>query len=428
MKASILIALFAALAVGSFVVIYLATEIPHHTLEIHGMNDTYNTGEQYSFYYTISGFGKTCGTWITSYPDPTGKHTKAGEAIDCTRGQNSQISYDSRKDNRVFSSQIPEIPGIYNVTVNVEGMEPAVYFFKVVPSEEQKSLDTQSDITEYWKEQAKNNSNVETVEPVKASEDKLDTEDWWLKKQIEFVGLEKTYQKDKPIEFGVTVYGDGSGCASAHIKVYSNKTKMIAFEKEFISVCKYLGNHLMMIPLQVKFNSTDLESGKYLVDASYYQHRGSHGDIREEFEIVSSCTSIEQCKLEKRSIESSAADNIASSKEKSGFQVMITGAQQVRGGTTHEINVIVTRDSNPVNNAQIRITIEDYGEDILKEFKGRTDSNGRFVFSWEVPKFDDIKTLLAFIDATDDISVKTILFKFSVYCLPGESGCNIDGN
>lgn len=114
--------------------------------------------------------------------------------------------------------------------------------------------------------------------------------------------------------------------------------------------------------------------------------------------------------------------------KESGFAVKITGTQQVRGGTTHDINIQVTRDDNPVNDAKIRITIEDYGKEILREFKGRTDSNGKFVFSWEAPKFDDIKTLLAYIDATDDISAKTVLFKFSVYCLPGETGCKMKGN
>ena len=111
------------------------------------------------------------------------------------------------------------------------------------------------------------------------------------------------------------------------------------------------------------------------------------------------------------------------------LEVDVTGKQQVRRGTTHDIVVDVFRDVNPVPDALVRITIEDYGEDIIRDFNGRTDDSGRFVYSWEIPKsFDDIKTLLAYINVTDDVSTKTILFKFQVYCLPVEAGCKIEGN
>ena len=113
----------------------------------------------------------------------------------------------------------------------------------------------------------------------------------------------------------------------------------------------------------------------------------------------------------------------------SGLQVDITGEQQVRRGTTHDIVVDVFRDAKPISDATVRITIEDYGEDVIRDFKGRTDDSGRFVFSWEIPKsFDDVKTLLAYVDVTDDVSAKTALFKFQVYCLPGEAGCKVEGN
>lgn len=112
-----------------------------------------------------------------------------------------------------------------------------------------------------------------------------------------------------------------------------------------------------------------------------------------------------------------------------GLQVDVTGQQQVRWGTTHDITVDVTRNGNPVSDSLVIITIEDYGKDIIRKFEGQTNDSGRFVFSWEIPKsFDDIETLLAYVDVTDDISAKTVLFKFQVYCLPGESGCKVEGN
>lgn len=136
-------------------------------------------------------------------------------------------------------------------------------------------------------------------------------------------------------------------------------------------------------------------------------------------------------KLIERGWAENGSSKISESNESSdvGLQVDVTGQQQVRRGTTHDITVDVTRDGNPVSDSLVIITIEDYGKDIIREFEGQTDDSGRFVFSWEIPKsFDDIETLLAYVDVTDDISAKTVLFKFQVYCLPGEPGCKIEGN
>ena len=124
--------------------------------------------------------------------------------------------------------------------------------------------------------------------------------------------------------------------------------------------------------------------------------------------------------------KNSESKHVSSSAE---LEVDVSGQQQVRRGTTQDIVVDVSRDANPIPDALVRITIENYGEDVIRDFKGRTDDSGRFVFSWEIPKsFDDLETLLAYVDVTDDVSSKTILFKFQVYCLPGESGCRIAGN
>lgn len=113
----------------------------------------------------------------------------------------------------------------------------------------------------------------------------------------------------------------------------------------------------------------------------------------------------------------------------SDLEVIITGDKQVRRGTTHTIEILVLRDNNPIDGAKVFIDIEDYGEDLIKEFDGYTNFQGRFVFSWEIPQsFDDIETLLAIVDVTDNISAKTELFKFQVYCLPGEKNCKVEGN
>jgi hypothetical protein len=111
------------------------------------------------------------------------------------------------------------------------------------------------------------------------------------------------------------------------------------------------------------------------------------------------------------------------------LQVVITGEDWVRRGTIQTINVHVTDGFNPIEGAKVTIVIEDYGEDIIREFDGLTNQNGNFIYSWEVTKkLDDLETLLAFISVSGNDSSQTHLWKFHVYCLPGTDNCKIDGN
>lgn len=120
---------------------------------------------------------------------------------------------------------------------------------------------------------------------------------------------------------------------------------------------------------------------------------------------------------------------VTSSPPPTQLQVVITGEELVRRGTTHTINVLVTDGYLPIEGAKVTLTIEDYGENIIREFDGLTDQNGYFVFSWEIPKsFDDYETLLAYISVSGNGSSQTHLWKFQIYCLPGTSNCKIDGN
>ena len=133
MKSSYLIILFLAIGIVVITSTLYATKLPYYSLEIHGMKNTYSIGEEYSFYYTLSGHGNTCGTWLVWYPDQNGEIVTQGEAIDCYRPTNQELSYDSRKDMRLFSSLVPKIPGIYNVTVSVDRVkEPAVFEFEIL--------------------------------------------------------------------------------------------------------------------------------------------------------------------------------------------------------------------------------------------------------------------------------------------------------
>ncbi|TFH01648.1 MAG: hypothetical protein E4G77_03240 [Nitrosopumilus sp.] len=111
------------------------------------------------------------------------------------------------------------------------------------------------------------------------------------------------------------------------------------------------------------------------------------------------------------------------------LQVVITGENMVRRGITHTINVHVTDGYYPIEGAKVTLAIEDYGENIIREFKGFTDQNGYFIYSWEVPKsLDDIETLLAYISVSGNDSSATHLWKLQVYCLPGTANCKTEGN
>jgi hypothetical protein len=120
---------------------------------------------------------------------------------------------------------------------------------------------------------------------------------------------------------------------------------------------------------------------------------------------------------------------VLSEQKPPALQVVITGEDMVRRGVTHTINIHVTDGYSPIEGAKVTLTIEDYGEDIIREFDGLTNKDGYFIFSWEVPKsFDDIETLLTFISVSGNGSSQTHIWKFQVYCLPGTANCKIDGN
>ena len=107
----------------------------HYTLEIQGMKETYEPGEEFYFYYTLTGFGNTCHSFIVSFPNKNGDTLQRGEAIDCHRPSNKELDYDSRKALRQYTSNAPMIPGVYNVTVKLGGIEPQVYEFTVTAQE-----------------------------------------------------------------------------------------------------------------------------------------------------------------------------------------------------------------------------------------------------------------------------------------------------
>ncbi len=117
-------------------------------------------------------------------------------------------------------------------------------------------------------------------------------------------------------------------------------------------------------------------------------------------------------------------DVVNVSKIDPGLDVTIHGQKAVRRGTTQNLDIHVENFEGMVNGATVFVRVEDYGENILKEFKGETDSSGDYSISWELSAdYTDIETFLVYVDVTDGISSKTKMFAFEVYCLCGEPNC-----
>lgn len=101
----------------------------------------------------------------------------------------------------------------------------------------------------------------------------------------------------------------------------------------------------------------------------------------------------------------------------------VEGKSQVRRGTMQSIMVTVTDGQEPIRDVVVLVKVEDYGENKLKDFKGNTDSNGNYIFSWEIDKNAEAETLLVFVDITDGFSSTSSVFSFEVTCHCGEPDC-----
>jgi hypothetical protein len=117
-------------------------------------------------------------------------------------------------------------------------------------------------------------------------------------------------------------------------------------------------------------------------------------------------------------------DHVDAGQIPSDLNINVDGLKAVRRGTMQDIDVHASNLAGAVEGATVFVRVEDYGENILEEFEGITDSNGNYNISWELSRdFDDIETFLVFVDVTDGISSETKMFSFEVYCLCGEPNC-----
>jgi hypothetical protein len=92
-------------------------ETEHYDIQISGLKDVYLVGEPYSFSYTISGYGYSCGDREVTYPDKNGDTVRNSVDVDCNTGQpKTNFVIDSKNESEKPSISIKN-PGRYNVAV-----------------------------------------------------------------------------------------------------------------------------------------------------------------------------------------------------------------------------------------------------------------------------------------------------------------------
>jgi hypothetical protein len=148
--------------------------------------------------------------------------------------------------------------------------------------------DEKSRLQYFWEDYLRSNPKAIVIKETREVEETLIP---MGESRIEIHGLKTEYSIDNPINFEVLVIGDGSGCASTWVSIFTAiETQPPIYSQEFVSICD--GSHLkyLAIPISFSFNTENsllppLDSGKYVVSASYYQERNSSGEIKQEFII-----------------------------------------------------------------------------------------------------------------------------------------------
>ena len=176
------------------------------------------------------------------------------------------------------------------------------------------------------------------------------------------------YNTGDKIQFDLLEWGNYSDCWNIKLKIIDVKNNPV-YEDNSVKYC------LEPDGMPGTFHSYSMgeEFEEFVCEKpGYYRIEVSNGDIFSA-DILETFV----CLDHKPEPEPELMQQSAKS---SDLQVDVTGSQQVRRGTTHDITVDVTRDGYAVSDALVIITIEDYGEDKIRDFKGRTDDSGRFVF------------------------------------------------
>ena len=171
---------------------------------------------------------------------------------------------------------------------------PTLSIFAVMypPNSIDDKTPEKTDAEKYWEDYAKRYPQVIVVNPKIESASSWDLSFWnHTNPGMRIVGLHDQYHEDESIVFDVLIYGNGSGCGAGTVTILkANETTSQLFSQEYAGICKSYGQNHLVIPIHVEINTSNIQIlnasvGKYVVLASYYQDRGSYGDITQKFTI-----------------------------------------------------------------------------------------------------------------------------------------------
>ena len=144
----------------------------------------------------------------------------------------------------------------------------------------------------YWEDYAKRHTDIILVNSKIESASYWDLRSWNnTNPGMKIVGLRDQYHKDESIIFDVIIYGNGSGCGGGTVTILkANQTTPQLFSQEYAGICKSNQQNYLAIPIHVEINTPNgqilnVSAGKYVIMASYYQDRGSFGEIKQDFVI-----------------------------------------------------------------------------------------------------------------------------------------------
>ncbi len=120
------IVIILGIIITSSIIFAISFEFPfekeYYEINITGLKDVYRVGEPYSFSYTISGYGYSCGDREITYPDENGDTMTMATSASCIAGVSmKEFVFDIQKEQGTTYGHIKlKNPGTYTVTVTFD--------------------------------------------------------------------------------------------------------------------------------------------------------------------------------------------------------------------------------------------------------------------------------------------------------------------
>lgn len=106
----------------------------YYKIEILGLKDEYMVGEEYSFYFVVSGNGYSCANYQVIYPDENGNIMHMGAEVLCASEQSMhEFNFNPLGGKRTLGNTGIDKPGTYTVTVTFE--KPSKYYPTTISKE-----------------------------------------------------------------------------------------------------------------------------------------------------------------------------------------------------------------------------------------------------------------------------------------------------